>query len=815
MPRGSEAPPPAPSSSPDARKPQASPAGRTEPGCVQELDVGAFRLVANCIATDPRTGGYAITGDPIDLNGTTLFTRSGGAGTFHLAYGALTGPDALVELANTPVGDMVLGGLNLSSQPLVLDARAYQQHLIAGFGGFHAHTADASDSPGIRLVSFGVGHTCSHGDSDPTCCPPSSPTTACATLPGNFPIAGQVNVYVNGHGQSIFDLQAAVNIRAIGFSATGALRITADLDSGIHLDSLRFAIPVSTFAIFTLKDTSFAYYWPDCGDPDHCDSWQAQAKVNLAAVGGPDLDGELDFSHGTFHHASVVLTLPPGVGVPLFPGVLLNRLGGEFGIDPLEFGGTLGASIAAQLEASVSFRYRQATASQLGFFGLQGTLELSHSQIAQVAIDLYTDGYIDGLLDVDLHFPLTADEDHRAVTVRGHVEFWDEPSSGRYQGSGSVELKVWVIDASLAGLINQDWLAGCAAVELSTPFGPVGGGLVGAYYRPNGHVEGYPFIGSCGDEDRLTHYETAPRTSHSGGFVGGSAAATGRPMALAATAQEEIRLTGTGGVPVVRLTTPDGRSFETSSDTAKVTGAPAHNGLPAYISVQGPDPNQLLIAISHPTAGLWHIAPVPGSPRLTKVEIAGVLAPPAIHIRLRRLRGGLELLSYRASNLGGGRLRFVARGRDSAQLLLATTSSTGTLPFRPADALGRVRLVEADVTGADGIPVESKTVGSFIAPPAIRAGRPANVRIVRQGLHAVVTWSPAAQATHYLITVRGSDGRVEQHLTPARTRRIVIHEVLPFERFTATVIAYGGANGLTGAPSSATLRPSGSTRHHR
>ena len=231
----------------------------------------------------------------------------------------------------------------------------------------HHRVHQADDAQGVtRLVSLAIGHSCPSGSHDATCCPDSSPTTACATLPGGFPLAGQINVSINSHGQALFDLQAAIRVSSVGFSASAGVRIVADLDTGVHLDSLHFAIPDSSFSIFSLKDTSFDYYWPGCSQPDLCDSWQAQAKINFAAVGGPELDGELDFHHGSFHHLSLVLTLPPGVGVPLFPGVLLNRLGGEFGVDPLVFGGTLGASVGSQLEVTVSFRYREASPERAG-----------------------------------------------------------------------------------------------------------------------------------------------------------------------------------------------------------------------------------------------------------------------------------------------------------------------------------------------------------------------------------------------------------------------------------------------------------------
>ena len=100
--------------------------------------------------------------------------------------------------------------------------------------------------------------------------------------------------------------------------------------------------------------------------------------------------------------------------MPIYPGVLINQLGGTIGVEPLKFGGTLGASIATLLELNLSFLYREATADELGFFGGQGKLSFQGDEIATLGADVYSDGYTDAQLKIDLHFPFDSRTGHRS-----------------------------------------------------------------------------------------------------------------------------------------------------------------------------------------------------------------------------------------------------------------------------------------------------------------------------------------------------------------------------------------------------------------
>ena len=331
-------------------------------------------------------------------------------------------------------------------------------------------------------MAIGVGKPCTGKEKNAGCCPPAQGNTACATLPGNFPLVGQVDVCLNNKGQALFDVQVGLALKGI-FEATGALEIEADPQSGVNLNSLVFTIPEAGLeGIFTVKKAKFAYYFPSAPDESKRDTWQAEGEIIFGPLGEPSLEAELAFKKGQFHSGSLVFQAPPP-GIPIYPGIFLNKLGGSIGVEPFAFGGVLGAKVAAALELTLSFKYREATDQELGFFGGQGQLELDDDKIATLAADVYSDGYVDAQLSIDLHLPFSSD--NPIVKVGGTIGFWDESKSGLWQAEGSVYLKLWEISAEVAGLVNNHYIAGCLAAggfgvqgRYSFSDGSIGGGLL-------------------------------------------------------------------------------------------------------------------------------------------------------------------------------------------------------------------------------------------------------------------------------------------------------------------------------------------------
>jgi PKD repeat protein len=818
-------------------------------------DEGDIEITAECIHK-VSVGEYAIESKQLELNGMVLVPR-GQDDYFKIetvanpdAYGSVTqlvGPAVSVELLNTPIGNVVLGGRELASEPIEFFGHGLVKGgplgKVGGVGnGLRAplaHAADEEKSSKTLLFAFGVGVKCSASEAENKvgCCPPAQVNTACATLPGNFPIVGSVGVYVNSKGQSLFDVQVGIALKGV-LEATGALEIEAT-PAGINLSSLKFKIQEAGFAgIFTVKEVSFSYDFP--GDTEVPEekrgSWQAKGKLLFGPEKPPpELELELAFTNkGNFKSGSVFIGAGQN-GIPIFPGVELNKLGAGIGVEPLYFEGKLGALVGKALELLVEFRFHEETATEEGFFGLQGALELEEHKLGKLAVDLWFRGYINGEVGFDLRLP---ESSNPTVQASGAVKFWDETSSGRWQAEGKLALKLWEISAEVEALVNNKYIAGC--------LGSSGFGVQGSYDFADGKVGGSLFsFSNCSEQ--LKQYAEKALVKHEGGFVGGEAlrfpragargrdargvaatgrlAVTGRPTPSGArlaaagpsdsftlpsgTRGEELRIGSSAGTPVVTLSGPGGVSFTTPVAPGQIVAAAGR-----YIGAIAPDHDQVLVYLSHPRGGEWHIQPALGSAPVDKLETAEGVAPATVRVHVRRTRGGSWSLAYRIDHhVAGTDVRFVERGPDSTHVLGTVSGASGMLRFTPQDAPGRGRTLLAYLTNSEGVPVRRLTVGHYTAPAAQRGGRVPHLRIVRRGASsALITWGAAAAARDYRIKVRGSDGRLQTLLRTPANRSVTLVGVLPFESFTATVKAVGGPNLLAGKPVSVRLAPIGKPR---
>jgi PKD repeat protein len=795
--------------------------------CEPTLELGDSQIIAECIQK-VSGGGYAIATKQLALNGMVFQSQGGGVGVFKITlthnYASITGgmvaklsgPTVSVELLNTPIGDVVLGSRDLEAEPVQLAILGGgPPPSIPFYHGLRGPRAHAAEVPKTLLFAMGVGRECGGGESKKAGCCPKGENVSCATLPGGFPLVGQVAIYLSGKGGLLIDAQVGLELKGI-FEATGAIEIEAEAQTGVNLNSLKFTIPEAGLeGIFTVKKASFVYYFPSAPEESKRDTWQAQGEIVFGPLGEPSLEAELAFKKGQFHSGSLVFESPPP-GIPIYPGIFLNKIGGSIGSEPFSFGGVLGAKVATQLELTLSFKYREATSQELGFFGGQGQLELDDDKIATLAADVYSDGYVDAQLNIDLHLPFSSEQP--VVQVGGMIGFWDEPASGLWQAEGSVYLKIWVISAEVAGLVNNNYIAGCLGVD--------GLGVQGRYRFSDGNISGGAYaFSNCSDQ--LKPYKQKPLVKHSGGFVGGEslrfppldahpgATATGLleapgfgSSATAAAVEgdtftlpagqpaQALRLTSGSGMPMVTLIAPDGQMYATPTAPGQIATSGQQ-----FLGVASPDPDQVLVLLKHPQGGTWRVQTAPGSPPLEKLEVAGDVPPATVRVKVSHGRGKRWTLAYKIGNyVPGTSVRFVERGRDSTHVLGTVKRAAGTLRFTPQDALSRARRIVAYLLNAEEAPVRELTVGTYTAPGAFRPGRPGRVRILRRGLTAIVSWGAAAGARGYKVSVRGSDGRLETRSTTAAHRILVIPNALPFETFAVTVTPMGGPNLLSGPP---------------
>jgi hypothetical protein len=805
--------------------------------CIPRLEFGDAILMAECIQKF-NGSEYVIGGSTLQINGMTFKLQSGGPLKIrkrnNIGAGAnvteLYGGKVYVELLNTPLGNMVLGGRDLEAEPLFLEFHSYIHELVPVFHGLKRAHARVAEKPNkTLLMAFGVGKKCEPKDAKKAgCCPPTNGITDCAELPGNFPLAGQVDVYLNNKGQALFDVQVGLSLSSVNFEATGALEILANLETGIELSSLEFTIPEASLApIFKVTKAKFVYYFPEYFEESKRDSWQAKGVITFGEE-IVEMEAELAFKHGEFQSAAMKFKTAHG-GVPIYPGIFLNEIGASVGVNPLAFGGSLGASIAELLELEFDFKFREATSQELGFFGGKGSLSLNDDEIAKIAADVYSDGYVDAEAALNIHFPFNSKSP--LIEVRGGVGFWDEPASGLWQANGYVFFKLWIISAEIAALVNNNYAAGCVHVGAEGIFG---GGVQGRYRFSDGNISGGLF-GNDNCTDQLKQYNETPLKEHKGGFVGeesahflAAAPLTGgvslragfgaRAAAVegaktftlpGGTQGEELRITSSSGTPVVTLIGPGGQRYTTPA-------TPGHLEMVSgqFMSAIAPDPHQVLIFLRSPKGGEWGIKPVPGSAPIAKVENAEDVPPASVNVRVHRSGGSKWTLAYKIKHfVPGTKVRFAERGKDSGHVLGTASKPFGTLRFVPQEALGSARKLYAYLIDAEGAIVRELPVGQYTAPGAFRPGRPHRLRITRRGTAALVAWNAVPGARDYRVRVRGSDGRLETHVLKGSIHSVRIPNALGFESFTATVTAVGGKNRLAGRPATARLQPVKPKRH--
>ena len=795
--------------------------------CLTSLEVANAELLAECIQKK-GSAEYVIESKQLGLNGMVLAPPGGGYGVYQvtshrrLGIGTeykLSGTPVNIELLNTPIGDMSLGGYDLETEPVTIGTAFEKREVLKITAPFRARAADeerVKNLKGTPLMSFGVGKSCTGGDKKVGCCPPSGPTSACATLPGNFPLTGMVSIYLTSKGEALFDVQVGLNLSAVNFEATGELELLSSQETGIELSTLRFNIPEASLKpIFKVKEASFVYYFPGNPDPEKRDTWQAKATITFGLLNEPGLEGELSFQHGQFHSAGMTLILPPP-GIPLYPGISLNKIGAMVGVEPLEFGGNLGAKVAAVLELELAFKYSEQEGERLGFFGGRGTLKFEENEIATLEGDVYSDGYSDALLTLKIGVPFGSKEP--VVSAEGEIGYWDEPSSGLWEAYGRVHLKVWVIDAEVAGLVNNHYIAGCA---FAGPFG-----ALGYWSFDTSSVGGEGFIGgNCHDD--LKPYKQVPLTHHEGGFVNETeteslrAPLTGVPLADAPLAAgrghagdatmalagsplgRDLRISSSSGTPVVKLIGPSGQSYTTPSQPGQVSMIGNQ-----FIAALGTDPHNVIVYLSTPAGGEWHLKRAAGSAPISKVEEAEVSPPPSIKATVHHSHGKTWALSYRAKNLvAGTKVRFYERGKDSIHGLGTVTASKARLTFTPTEALARARTIYATVIASTGVPLQTLTVARYSAPHPFHPARPGRLRLARRGNTAVLSWGAVSGARLYRVKVKGSDGRLNTFFARPSHRGELLPNVLPSESFTATVTAEGGRNMLSGPGATARLAP--------
>ena len=133
-------------------------------------------------------------------------------------------------------------------------------------------------------------------------------------------------------------------------------------------------------------------------------------------------------------------------------------------------------------------------------------------------------------------------------------------------------------------------------------------------------------------------------------------------------------------------------------------------------------------------------------------------------------------------------------GRDVRNVIGTVRARSGQLNFTPADGPGGRRKIVALIQ-QNGAPRASVVAGSYIAPAALRPGKPKLLRITRRGTRLSVSWrAPVAGFRHVVFVALGNGTRL-MRFAGARSRSVAVPGVSPRIGATVTVAGLTAANG--------------------
>jgi hypothetical protein len=503
------------------------------------------------------------------------------------------------------------------------------------------------------------------------------------------------------------------------------------------------------------------------------DLWTGSGSITVPAGGTLDLMAQ--FQMGAFKSASFSFT--PGTPIAIGPFVYLLQFGGGLALEPttINANATIGAGAAVNGEAPIKVHgdFTMTFPSQgPADFRLKGTVSVFMFEIADGSLDFQTDGYaaFRGHAGINLG-PLEAD-----VNMDGFVDAptgqWGASLDGKVSLCVEVDVELDTIrvcgSVSAGVAVSSIGFAACARID---PPDPVGGFEVGLSYpwsdwNPIYFVNPFAFgvslldhIGGCHLEDYRIAPTRAKRRQAGGGQV--VTVPGGLPS-------QTLLVQGDSGPPKVDV---DGPGTQRAAVTYTVPGT-----------------NATYVQLDKPAAGAWTITPRAGSPAITQIMAADGYAPAKVTGKLGG-KGRARRIAYTITDGGHDqRIVFQESGAFGSHLLGAAKGAKGTLRFKPADAKGGRRVVDALVQ-RDGITTDTIRIGTYTAPGPEKPGKVRRLKASRRGNNVVVRWKPARGAVRYAVTLKGVKGSRLGKLVASKTRKLTFAAIRREEKVTVTVRA--------------------------
>lgn len=577
------------------------------------------------------------------------------------------------------------------------------------------------------------------------------------------------------------------------FTADATLRGT--LADGLKLQGLKIKVENAFIGALQIKKLEAAYL----ADPS---TFSGNATFLLPPSYNERSEAKIrfTFSEGELKEA-IVDKLPFNPAYPISPPfAYLTAIGFGVRTDPLTLLG--GAEIAAGAvingEAAVKVDALPPEGFRLSFgdpvtFRFSGRLEVVGFDIGGGFLEYRVPAYVafGGGLNYALPFGVAG----AVAGIETDPPAFIDLSSGKFNAEvvgqvcvpagcvkkeGNPAAGIPSLTAGGKGVISSTGVAVCGDLALVS---------IGFGYRWGQKADVFGDFGGCDVGGYRTVAAAAGRAFRQAG--------SGTVTVRGGVPQANIAVRGVDGAPAVRVTAPDGVTFD-------VTPAAPVLQTPRGVAIANGPAKLTEFYLAKPLAGTYKVEPLPGGPAIAEARVAQGL--PAVQVsgkvggKARR-----RTVAYRVRAIPGQTVTFSEVGAGTAAKIIGTAKgSRGTLRFAPAEGKAGRRKIVALVE-QDGRPRERITVASYRAPGPLRPGRPPFARVRRSGTGLRVTWGTAANATRYAVRVTLNDGRRELYVVGRRVRSVRIPGVSG--RFRGSVTVAGLRGGPKGGPArTATVR---------
>jgi hypothetical protein len=579
--------------------------------------------------------------------------------------------------------------------------------------------------------------------------------------------AGEVVVSIQAKGLlSLIDKDQAIGITAEVKPDEGAVFDGAEIElSGVKIGPIELEKLEATFR------TS--------------GNWGGTVDLVFPRGGGQTfkVGGQIHFADGKFKDVGLTIN---GLEIPLGSGLIMDRLGGTFSLQPV----ALSANTEIYWGRKVTIFGREVSlfdltgnvalgsSGQAVFLKVDANMRIIGAQIANGSIALFLGvnggGGASANISAGIGLPSFSNDPSQPTYVGLSLGGWMGVvnGQGKYDFDGSGKIKAIGIDLLDGEITISDiGLAVCWKI-IGVP-----GGVGGRWGQP---INPFGF-NNCGIE---AFKEPKPFNIDSR-----AAGARARAAFELDNRPQVVRVKGRGGAPRFTLRRADGRRVETIPGTES-RGRKGRD----WAVMHSEETEETFVVLRNPR-GRWTLTEEPGSPAVTKVTTAHP-APMPRNVRADVTgRGRHRTLRWSAQRLGNHKLVFeeIMPG-GHRRPILTTSKARGSYRFLPHQThFGprRLRVRIQHGLGSRGTEIVDRYhVARPPAPVGLKA--PARVRARRVGHRVIVDFSRVPGARGYEVSVVTANGRVRYVRRVGRNaRRAVIPGTGRRGRMTVEVRSIG------------------------